>query len=101
MGGVETFREIRRRFRPELPIILCSGFDEQNSTRSFGDQGLAGFLQKPYEFQALLTQVGRAIPKKNVLVLSGQSNGNQADKTVDLHNRVPYPIGVRAGPTKG
>jgi DNA-binding NarL/FixJ family response regulator len=50
MDGEETFREIRRRW-PELPVIVTSGYDEQDVVRRFAGEGLAGFLQKPFNVE--------------------------------------------------
>jgi PAS domain S-box-containing protein len=47
MNGEETFRELRR-LRPDVPVILASGYNEIEATRRFTAKGLAGFLQKPF-----------------------------------------------------
>ncbi len=47
MDGEETFRELRR-INPDLPVILCSGYNEQETIKRFAGGGLAGFIQKPY-----------------------------------------------------
>jgi len=52
MDGAETFRELRR-LRPDVAVLLCSGFDEHVATQSFAGEGLAGFLQKPYNMAEL------------------------------------------------
>jgi CheY-like chemotaxis protein len=43
MDGVETFRELRR-LAADVRVILTSGYSEHRLT----DEGLAGFIQKPY-----------------------------------------------------
>ena len=48
LDGAETFREIHR-LRPELPVVLMSGYSEQDAVAKFGAAGLAGFLQKPFQ----------------------------------------------------
>ena len=53
MDGVETFRAIRG-LRPGLPVVLSSGYNQQDATSRFVGKGLAGFLQKPYRTQDLL-----------------------------------------------
>ncbi|MCG8590865.1 MAG: response regulator [Proteobacteria bacterium] len=60
MDGEETFRELQR-LRPNLPVILSSGFSEQDATRRFTSVGLAGFLQKPYSVNALLEKLRAAV----------------------------------------
>lgn len=47
MNGEETFHELRRLF-PDLPVILTSGYNEQDVTSRFAEPGPAGFLKKPY-----------------------------------------------------
>ena len=61
MDGEETFRAMQR-LHPEVRVILCSGYNEQDATRRFAGKGLAGFIQKPYNMAALrekLTEVLR------------------------------------------
>ena len=58
MSGEETFRELRL-IRPDVQVILSSGFNEVEAIRNFNGKGLAGFLQKPYT-AARLTQAVRA-----------------------------------------
>ena len=55
MDGVETFREMRR-ISPTVKAILCSGFNESDSTEQL-DEGMAGFLQKPYRMAALKEKI--------------------------------------------
>lgn len=52
LDGAETFREIHR-LQPELPVVLMSGYSEQEAVEKFGAEGLAGFLQKPFQPDAL------------------------------------------------
>ncbi|HWB97796.1 MAG TPA: response regulator [Bryobacteraceae bacterium] len=62
MSGEETLHEMKR-IRPEIKIILTSGFNEVEATRHFTGGGLAGFLQKPYTARALATQVKTALER--------------------------------------
>ena len=52
MHGLGAFREMKR-LRPDIPVILCSGYDEQEATQHFTNEGLAGFLRKPYTLEDL------------------------------------------------
>ncbi len=52
MGGEEVARELKR-LRPDVPILLTSGYTEQEITRRFADQPVAGFISKPYQMSAL------------------------------------------------
>jgi len=60
LDGVETFRELRR-VHAEVPVILSSGYTEQDAMREFGGTGLAGFVQKPYTMTALTGAVRAAL----------------------------------------
>ena len=52
LDGEETFRELRR-IRPDVRVIISSGYNEQETTSRFAGKGLAGFLQKPYGIRPL------------------------------------------------
>jgi signal transduction histidine kinase/CheY-like chemotaxis protein len=60
MSGAETL-ETLRRLRPDLAIVLSSGFSEIEATLRFGAHRLSGFLQKPYTAAHLTDAVGAAI----------------------------------------
>jgi CheY-like chemotaxis protein len=49
MGGSEALQRIREN-RPDLPVILMSGYTEQEVASKLinGNQGATGFLQKPF-----------------------------------------------------
>jgi PAS domain S-box-containing protein len=48
MGGPEVLQQIRER-RPEAPIILMSGYTEQEvASKLLGPEGAVAFLQKPF-----------------------------------------------------
>ena len=52
LDGKGTFRELRQ-IRPDVRVLLMSGFDEQEAVNSFVGKGLAGFLQKPFRVEDL------------------------------------------------
>ena len=52
MGGEDTFVELRR-IRPEVKVLLTSGYNEQEAVQRFVGRGLAGFIQKPFSPQDL------------------------------------------------
>jgi len=56
MDGVSAFRELKR-LQPDLQVILCSGYNEQEATRHFYGEGLAAFIQKPYRLQDLKQKI--------------------------------------------
>lgn len=49
--GAETFRQLRH-IRPGIPVVLMSGFSEQDALSAFTGKDLAGFIQKPFTAQA-------------------------------------------------
>jgi PAS domain S-box-containing protein len=61
MDGDETFRELVR-LRPDLRVVMTSGYSEQSVAGLVDGPGLAGFLQKPYRFDELRAAVRRALP---------------------------------------
>jgi PAS domain S-box-containing protein len=60
LDGAETFRELQR-VRADVPVILSSGYTEQDATTRFAGTGLAGFVQKPYSMAALTVAVRAAL----------------------------------------
>lgn len=60
MDGEETFRALRR-ISPTVPVVMSSGFTEQEITARVAGQGLAGFLQKPYSLATLQEKIRQAI----------------------------------------
>ena len=65
MNGEEAAVELRR-IRAEVPIILSSGYSEQEVAARFAGKGLAGFLKKPYEPAELTEAVQRALEQRVV-----------------------------------
>ncbi|MBV9742932.1 MAG: PAS domain S-box protein, partial [Acidobacteriia bacterium] len=47
MSGEEALARMKS-LRPNVPVILSSGFNEAQAIERFQGKGLAGFLQKPY-----------------------------------------------------
>ena len=52
MSGEEAFREIQN-IRSNVPIVLSSGYTEQDVAKRFTGKGPAGFVQKPYAIMEL------------------------------------------------
>jgi CheY-like chemotaxis protein len=65
MSGEETLQQIRA-VRPDLPVILSSGYNEVEATRTLPDRGLAGFIQKPYSAPRLAEQIKIALTTRPV-----------------------------------
>jgi len=56
-----------KEMRPEMPIILSSGFNEAEVSRRFSSAGLAGVLQKPYTISAIVSKVTQALERVHPL----------------------------------
>ena len=54
MDGTEAFAELRR-IKPEIKVVLMSGFNEQDAISRFAGKGLAAFVQKPFTPDELRT----------------------------------------------
>jgi PAS domain S-box-containing protein len=52
MDGEQTFTELRR-IRPDVRVVLMSGFNAQEALVRFTGKGLASFLQKPFTIDEL------------------------------------------------
>jgi PAS domain S-box-containing protein len=55
MDGSATFQQLRQ-LRPQLPVLFCSGFDDDIAQQCLGEPKTA-FLHKPFQSQRLLTRV--------------------------------------------
>ncbi len=56
MDGSDVFNELLA-INPRVPVVLSSGFAEQESIRAMLARGLRGFIPKPYTQKKLLEQV--------------------------------------------
>jgi PAS domain S-box-containing protein len=54
MDGEETLRRIRSR-RPDLPVIVFSGYSREDLRRRFEDETDVYFMQKPFTLEGLRT----------------------------------------------
>jgi CheY-like chemotaxis protein len=52
MDGQQTFAELRR-IRPDVRVVLMSGFSENDALDRFSGEGPESFLQKPFRLEAL------------------------------------------------
>jgi signal transduction histidine kinase len=55
-SGEEAFEEIRR-IRPDVPVVLVSGYSKESVTDHFAGKNLAGFLHKPFLPATLLVKM--------------------------------------------
>lgn len=60
MDGEKAFRELKA-INPDVKVILCSGYSEQEASMRFEGQGLSGFIQKPYRMATLQEELHRVL----------------------------------------
>jgi PAS domain S-box-containing protein len=61
--GEVCYREMRQ-LKPGVKVILSSGYNEQDIVSRFAGKRLAGFVQKPYTTEELLSKIREALGKE-------------------------------------
>ncbi|HYP87663.1 MAG TPA: ATP-binding protein, partial [Polyangiaceae bacterium] len=56
LNGEHVLKELRR-IRPDVPVLLCSGYSPEELSQRFSPEDMADFLQKPYLFDVLRTRL--------------------------------------------
>lgn len=75
MDGEETFQRLRE-IRPNIPVLLCTGFIQRNRLDRLMKDGIAGFLRKPLAPDEIVEHV------RNVLAsLKYQGNPSLPDSS--------------------
>jgi CheY-like chemotaxis protein len=62
MSGEDTYRGLLE-LRHDLPVIVASGYSEQDTIDRFGSPRPAGFLQKPYRMGELKEAIKGALAR--------------------------------------
>jgi CheY-like chemotaxis protein len=62
MGGRETFEKLRV-LDPGIPVLLASGFAREEHMAVLKEQGISGFIQKPFRLAELAAKVQEFIKK--------------------------------------
>jgi nitrogen-specific signal transduction histidine kinase len=60
MGGLETIQALNDA-QLNIPVILMSGYDEDESRRQFQGYELAGFIHKPFQVESLKAELKRVL----------------------------------------
>ena len=61
LNGAEVLIELKRR-RPQLPVVITSGYGGPSSPLPKAAMERTRFLQKPYRTQALLSEIRSMLP---------------------------------------
>ena len=56
MGGEEVLPELRK-IRPEVKVVVSSGYSEAETMTLFQGQRVSGFIQKPYTSTGLAERI--------------------------------------------
>jgi DNA-binding NarL/FixJ family response regulator len=60
MGGEDVLPEFRK-LRPDMKVLVSSGYSEDETLRLFHGQQVSGFIQKPYTSSRLVEKIKSAI----------------------------------------
>lgn len=63
LDGIETLRRLRQHW-PDLPVFLMSGHAEEAVAERLAGNRVAGFLEKPFQRQALANALARVLPAR-------------------------------------
>ncbi|WP_456387588.1 PAS domain S-box protein [Desulfolithobacter sp.] len=60
MTGLQLIKEVRA-LRPEMPVLLCTGYSEHVTAKSSREMGIDGYLAKPFTAEQFGQEVKRVI----------------------------------------
>ncbi len=60
MNGEEVFSEIQR-IRTDVPVVLSSGYSEEEAVRQFAGNPFHAFIQKPYQIETLVEKINQVL----------------------------------------
>jgi nitrogen-specific signal transduction histidine kinase/ActR/RegA family two-component response regulator len=64
MSGEEVFRELRA-LRPDVQVLLSSGYSQEEAVTRLAGEGLAGFIAKPFRASTLLSSVREVLARRS------------------------------------
>jgi two-component system cell cycle sensor histidine kinase/response regulator CckA len=64
MSGGELARELLK-IRPDLPIILCTGYSENLNEEEALAMGIKAFLMKPFSVKEIADTIRRVLPPQS------------------------------------
>ncbi len=60
MNGVQTLRKLRE-IEPGIPILISTGYSDRQAAESLTEEGVDGFVNKPYHIETLAKQIERIL----------------------------------------
>jgi CheY-like chemotaxis protein len=94
MSGEETFRALRA-IRPDVKVLLSTGYAPDEAAQRFTEEGLVGFLRKPYDPDELASEVQRILERGNAMP-SEQMQEALADLRTSYRAKLPEQLGELA-----
>lgn len=82
MGGRECFRACKQ-INPQVKAILTTGYDNNHSVQSVLNEGMIGFVQKPYSLERLSEEVARALSDELALSKRGYQSREKSSRKVN------------------
>jgi CheY-like chemotaxis protein len=71
MSGKETLRRLKK-IRPDVPVVLSSGYNEVETVRQFASNGFVGFIQKPYTAGQLAENIKTVLEARSTASSAGK-----------------------------
>jgi YesN/AraC family two-component response regulator len=62
MDGITAASEVIR-IKPDMQVVLSSGYSEQELSSRVAGQGFAGFIQKPFNLHDLRTLLAKVLER--------------------------------------
>jgi two-component system cell cycle sensor histidine kinase/response regulator CckA len=60
MNGIQTMRKLRE-IEPGIPILVSTGYSDRGAAKSLSEEGVDGFVNKPYHIETLAKQIQRIL----------------------------------------
>lgn len=67
MTGLELAKIIIK-LKPDIPVIMCTGYSDKVSADNYSKKGFAGFIAKPFNAEQLVREVRRVMKRKSLSV---------------------------------
>ncbi len=64
LDGEEVYRQLRM-IDPKVKVVLISGYSENDVTDRFAGKGLAGFIQKPFQYRDLVSHLRQVLDERD------------------------------------
>ena len=65
LSSPETYTRLKE-IKPELPILLCSGYTDYEINLAFKDIEIEGFISKPFEISHLIETIQKYAQSSNL-----------------------------------